>query len=61
VPVSVKTINTDCPICKATGRVDSRLPFRKKICNECGGTGKISALRREQLLKRAKSRGSGPG
>jgi hypothetical protein len=30
--------------------VQSRLPFRKKICGECGGTGK-------QLLRRAKARG----
>jgi DnaJ-class molecular chaperone len=57
MPVSVKTINTDCPICKATGRVQSRLPFRKKICAECSGTGKVTALRREQLLRRAKARG----
>jgi hypothetical protein len=37
--------------------VQSRLPFRKKICGECGGTGKVTALWREQLLRRAKARG----
>jgi hypothetical protein len=37
--------------------LQSRLPFRKKICGECGGTGKVTALRREQLLRRAKARG----
>ena len=41
-------------VCKATGWADSRLPFRKKIRGECGGTGAISAHRREQLLKRVK-------
>ena len=55
MPVSVMTINTDCPVCKASGRVES-LPFRKKICGECGGTGKVSAHRCEQLLKRTKAR-----
>jgi len=45
----------DCSVCRATGRVDSRLPFRKKICGECGGTGKVSAARREQLLKKSKA------
>ena len=51
MPVRVRIINIDCPVCKAAGRVDSRPPFRKKICAECGGTVKVLALRREQLLK----------
>jgi len=45
---------TDCPICKATGRLQSRLPFRKKICGECGGTGK----QRSGAQRRAASHGS---
>src|SRR5262245_11152856 len=52
------TINRlhDCPTCKATGRVESRLPFRQKVCPQCGGTGHVSLMRREQLLKRVKER-----
>jgi DnaJ-class molecular chaperone len=56
MPAKAKTINTDCPVCKATGRVESRLPGRKRICPECGGTGKVPARRRELLLKRAQAR-----
>ena len=54
--VCIKTINTDCPICRGTGRVESRLPFRKKTCDECAGTSKVPALRREVLLMRMKER-----
>jgi hypothetical protein len=43
------------PCVQATGRVESRLPGRKRICPECGGTGKVSTLRREALLKKMKS------
>jgi DnaJ-class molecular chaperone len=47
---------TDCPICKATGRVQSRLPFRKKICGECGGTGKqLSGAQRRAASHRSKA------
>jgi len=53
-----ETLLTDCPVCEAIGRVASRLPFRKKVCDECGGTGEVSALRREQLLKRMKVAGT---
>jgi DnaJ-class molecular chaperone len=52
MPIDGKIINTDCPVCKATGRIDSRLPFRKKDCGECGGTGKIAALRRKVLIRK---------
>jgi DnaJ-class molecular chaperone len=54
--VSIKTINTDCPICRGTGRVESHLPFRKKVCDECAGTSKVPALRRQVLLMRMKER-----
>jgi hypothetical protein len=40
---------------QATGRVESRLPGRKRVCPECGGTGKVSTLQREALLKKMKS------
>jgi hypothetical protein len=49
----------DCPKCKATDKVDSRLPLRKQACSECGGRGRVTPLRREQLLKRVKLQGSG--
>ena len=45
---------TDCPVCEATGRVASRLPGRKKVCPECGGTGHVNFKRRQQLLKKIK-------
>jgi hypothetical protein len=42
----------DCPVCQATGRVESRLPFRTKVCEACGGRARITAERRQALLKR---------
>jgi len=30
---------TECTTCKGEGRVDSKLPFRKKRCPDCGGRG----------------------
>jgi DnaJ-class molecular chaperone len=42
----------DCPTCRATGRVESRLPFRQKTCEDCGGKARITPARREQILKR---------
>ena len=44
----------DCPVCKATGKVESRLPGRKRVCPECGGRGRVTPIRREQLIKRMK-------
>src|SRR5262245_29384951 len=44
----------DCPVCRATGRVESRLPARKRVCLECGGRGRVTPIRREQLIKRMK-------
>jgi hypothetical protein len=32
---------TDCPTCRATGKVESRLPFRQKTCGDCGGHARI--------------------
>src|SRR5262245_25538371 len=49
----------DCPTCRATGKVESRLPFRQKTCDDCGGRARITVARREQILKRSKERGSG--
>jgi DnaJ-class molecular chaperone len=32
----------DCPKCKAKGRIEHpRLPFRYKLCDKCGGRGRI--------------------
>ena len=45
---------TDCPTCRATGRVESRLPFRQKICEDCGGKARITPARRDQILNRLK-------
>jgi hypothetical protein len=42
----------ECPVCEGRGDVPSRLPFRRKVCPECGGTGHVTPTRREQLLKR---------
>ena len=44
----------DCPTCRATGRVDSRLPFRQKVCDDCGGRARITLAKREQIFKRLK-------
>lgn len=35
----------DCPACPATGRVEARLPARKRLCQE-------SNIKREKMLKR---------
>jgi DnaJ-class molecular chaperone len=40
----------DCPFCKGKGTVPSRLPFRTKPCDHCGGRGVVTPIRREQLL-----------
>jgi hypothetical protein len=40
----------------AIGRVASRLPGRKKVCPECGGTGYVTPIRRQQLLKKMRAR-----
>jgi DnaJ-class molecular chaperone len=44
----------DCPVCRATGKVESRLPARKQVCPECGGRGRVTPTRREQLLGKTK-------
>src|SRR5262245_66649423 len=33
---------TDCPTCGATGKVESRLPFRQNTCPDCGGKARIA-------------------
>jgi DnaJ-class molecular chaperone len=45
---------TDCPTCRATGKVESRLPFRQKTCDDCGGRARITLAKRDQILKRSK-------
>jgi RecJ-like exonuclease len=47
---------TDCPICGATGWLDSRLPGRKKVCPVCGGTGHVNFKGRQQLLAKLKAK-----
>jgi len=46
----------DCPTCRAKGRVESRLPFRHKVCGDCGGKARIALTKRKQILKRLKNR-----
>jgi DnaJ-class molecular chaperone len=46
----------DCPTCRATGRVESRLPFRHKVCDDCGGKARITVAKHEQILERLKER-----
>jgi hypothetical protein len=48
------SLTADCPLCNATGYVESRLPGRKKLCGECGGRARVTAVKREQVLKRMK-------
>jgi len=45
----VKAIADRGPECNGN---PSRLPFRKKVCLECGGTGQVTPTRREQLRKK---------
>jgi len=33
---------TDCPTCRATGRVESSLSFRQKTCEDYGGKARIT-------------------
>ena len=44
----------DCPSVGRRARFESRLPARKRVCPECGGRGRVTPIRREQLLKRMK-------
>src|SRR5262245_37649705 len=46
----------DCPTCRATGKVESRLPFRQKTCDDCGGRARVTLVKRDQILKRSKER-----
>lgn len=43
-----------CPNCDGRGTVPSRLPFRTKPCDQCGGRGVVTPLRRQQLLAKLK-------
>jgi DnaJ-class molecular chaperone len=52
--------NTDfhaCPNCDGRGTVPSRLPFRTKPCEQCGGRGVVTPVRRQQLLVKLKAKG----
>jgi len=44
---------TDCPTCRATGKVESRLPFRQKTCDDCGGRARVTPAKRDQIMKRS--------
>jgi len=49
---NAKKTDYECPICSGRGRVPGRLPGRERLCDECHGTGRITPIRREQLLKK---------
>ena len=53
---NAKKTDYECPICQRRGRVPSRLPGRQRLCEECHGTGRVTPIRRETLLKKAKQR-----
>jgi len=44
----------ECPNGQGRGRVPGRLPWRQRLCDECQGTGRVTPIRREALLKKAK-------
>jgi DnaJ-class molecular chaperone len=46
-----------CPACDGRGKVESRLPFRTKPCEQCGGRGIVTPLRRVQLLAKLNAKG----
>jgi DnaJ-class molecular chaperone len=50
---------TDCPTCRATGKVESRLPFRQKTCGDCGGRARITPAKLEQIIKRTAAKEQG--
>jgi len=43
-----------CPACDGRRGVPSRLPFRTKHCDHCGGRGVVTPIRRQQLLAKLK-------
>jgi len=53
---NAKKTDYECPVCQGRGRVPDRLPGRQRLCEECHGTGRVTPIRREALLKRAKRR-----
>jgi hypothetical protein len=48
------TSSTIARSAKVRGTVPSRLPFRTKPCDQCGGRGIVTPIRREQLLAKMK-------
>jgi hypothetical protein len=52
MPRTLKREDYVCPVCDGRGRVPGRLPGRDRLCDECHGTGRITPIRREQLLKK---------
>jgi len=48
---TLKSSDYVCPVCQG-GRVPGRLPGRQRLCEECHGTGRITPIQREQLLKK---------
>jgi len=49
---TLKSSDYVCPVCQGRGRVPGRLPGRQRLCEECHGTGRITPIQREQLLKK---------
>jgi hypothetical protein len=45
-----------CPCCGGSGRIPSRLPARTRPCDDCGGKGIVTPIKRQQLLKRLERR-----
>jgi DnaJ-class molecular chaperone len=45
-----------CLNCVGRGAVPSRLPFRSKPCDQCGGRGVVTPVRRQQLLAKLKAK-----
>ena len=53
---SVKPSDYECPVCQGRGRVPGRLPGRTKLCDACHGTGRVTPIERDALLKKVKRR-----
>jgi hypothetical protein len=47
------------PDLRSDRQVASRLPGRKKVCPECGGTGHVNFKRRQQLPAKVKAKERG--
>src|SRR5262245_33036646 len=45
---------------KGKGDVPGRLPFRRKVCQECAGTSHVTPMRREQIWRSVATANSPP-